>query len=105
MTYEQYWYGDPWLVRYYAEAHELQNEQKNQEMFIMANYVFEAFSTALSNLNFGKTYKKPNEFRKEPYKLRPDTREIKERKAQEAREKVIADLKAWQESWNKKHKN
>lgn len=88
MTYEQYWYGAPDLIKYYERAHELCNEQKNQEMFIMANYVFEAFSTALSNLNFGKTYKKPNEFRKKPYELRPQTEIERERKAQEAREKL-----------------
>lgn len=104
MTYEQYWFGDPHLVKYYEKAHELSNEQKNQEMFVMANYVFEAFSTALSNLNFGKTYKAPNKFRDKPYDLRPDTKKRREQKAQEAREKVIADLTAWKQSWDKKNK-
>lgn len=104
MTYEQYWYDDPYLVRFYQEAHEISNDQKNQEMFIMANYVFEAVSTALNNLNFTGKYKPFIEFRKEPYKLRPDTEEERKREAKEAREKVIADLTAWKESWDKKNK-
>lgn len=104
MTPKEYWEGNPYLVRDYQKSHELLNEQKNQEMFIMANYIFEAFMTALSNLNFGKNPKPPTPYRKKPYDLRPNTKENRKKRADETRNKEAEKLLAWKKMWDSTHK-
>lgn len=68
MPYELFWDGEPELVRTYREAHELSNQQKNQEMWMQGLYVFlgfkavlEAFSYGLSGSKSGKPKAYPEE--------------------------------------------
>ena len=42
MTYEQFWDGDPQLVKYYRQADELRIDRKNQELWLQGLYVYEA---------------------------------------------------------------
>jgi hypothetical protein len=42
MTYEQFWDGDPHLVKYYRQADELRIDRKNQELWLQGLYVYEA---------------------------------------------------------------
>ncbi len=69
MSYEQYWYGDPRLVKAYRKAHELKAQQKNEEMWVQGIY----FSRALHSVAEGVMYavnggkgKKPSQYPMEP---------------------------------------
>ena len=69
MPYELFWYGNPNLVKIYREAHDLRNQQKNQEMWIQGIYNFRAFKSIIeafaNGLNGGKG-NKPSEYPQEP---------------------------------------
>lgn len=101
MTYEQYWEGNPYIVKQFEEAHKLRNQQKNEEMFIMGHYVFQAIMTAISNVHFDNQPHKTNEYLEKPFDLTPKTKEQKENEVEKARQNIIAGLTAWKESWDK----
>ena len=46
MTEEQYWDGDPELVKYYRKAEEIRNEKRNQELWLQGMYIYEALCDA-----------------------------------------------------------
>lgn len=70
MTWEQYWYGDPLMVRYYREMDRLKKEQENTSLWIQGRYFYDGICVALSNA-FGKKGAKPAEYPNEPYDLYP----------------------------------
>ena len=57
MTYEQFWYGDPWMVVSFRKAHELRNEMLNQQLWLQGLYIHNAVDAVISTaLNKRKTY-------------------------------------------------
>lgn len=50
MSYELFWFGDPGIVKAYDKAHELRNQQRNQEMWFQGLYNYRAFAAVASNL-------------------------------------------------------
>lgn len=42
MTFEQFWYGEPDLVKYYREAHDIKIEEQNSLMHLQGIYVKQA---------------------------------------------------------------
>lgn len=104
MTHEQYWYGEPFIAKEYHEAHLLQNDQKNQELYLMGHYVFDAIMIALSNVHLdGKKYPM-NKYLKQPYDIRPKTETKKEEEKEKARQHMINSLTAWKNAWDSSHK-
>lgn len=72
MTYEQYWYGEPEITRYYREAHERYRERKNEEMYMQSRYNYEAFKAVIDNFAYGlggAKGTKPAPFREYPYAI------------------------------------
>ena len=49
MTYEQYWFGDPWMVRAYAQHHLLKRKQMNEELWLQGIYMSRAIGVVLHN--------------------------------------------------------
>ena len=49
MTYDQFWFGDPWMARAYAQYHLLKRRQRNEELWLNGIYVANAFQTVLGN--------------------------------------------------------
>lgn len=69
MPYELFWNGDPSLTKIYREAHELRNQQKNQEMWIQGLYVFRGFKAVLEAFSYGMSGgkgSKPSAYPEEP---------------------------------------
>ena len=69
MPYELFWHGKPSLVKVYREAHALQAEQRNQEMWAQGLYNQKAFRTIMEGfiyaLSEGKSGK-PSDYPREP---------------------------------------
>lgn len=69
MPYELFWNGDPYLVETYRKTHQLQLEQRNQELWVQGLYNFRAFKSVIEGfayaLNGGKGTK-PSEYPSEP---------------------------------------
>lgn len=53
MTYEQFWFGDPWMTRAYAQAYLLRRRVRNEEMWIEGIYMCHALQSVIGTA-FGK---------------------------------------------------
>ena len=88
MTSDQYWDGDPALVKYYRKADELKWERKNQELWLQGMYFYEAICDASPVLHaFAKKGTKPLPYASKPYPISEKQRND----AAEAKEKAVAD--------------
>lgn len=108
MGFDEYWNCSPKRYRAYRKAHELKNEQRNQEMWLQGFYVYKAIETALHNQPaFATKPVKPVSYLQEPIRITPYTEQEKQRKAKEEEEKKLADFEKYltdfQKSWEKKH--
>lgn len=85
MPYELFWYGEPNLVKIYLKAHELRNQQKNQECWIQGIYNFRAFKTVIEAFAYGLNGNKGSKPENYPDQPLPFTEE--EQKAVKERNK------------------
>lgn len=96
MTYDEYWFGDVWMIAAYHEAEKRRRERKNWELYLQGMYIYEAFCDASPLLHaFAKSGTKAHPYRSEPYKLRgqKDTEQSEaEKQKQEEGEKLRAML-------------
>lgn len=68
-TYE-YWDGDPQLAADYRKAKEIQNEEKNMELWLQGMYIYEAISDIAPILHaFAKKGTKARPYPSRPYPL------------------------------------
>lgn len=80
MTYDQYWYGDPWMTRAYAQAYLLKRKIDNEQAWIMGAYFYNALSAVIGTA-FSKSRK---EYTKQPLDFFPKTEaELEEEKRQQ----------------------
>lgn len=96
MTWEQYWYGDVWMVEAYREAEKRRKERKNWELHLQGMYFYEALCDVSPIFQaFAKRGTKPHPYRTEPYKLctseEPELTEEEKEKKEEA-ERIRAKL-------------
>lgn len=52
MSYEDYWYGQPQLAKFYREAEEFRFEQRNRDFWLQGLYVYKAVHSVIDG--FGK---------------------------------------------------
>lgn len=87
MTAEQFWDGDPYLVKYYRQADEIKIERKNQELWLQGLYVYEAICDVAPILQaMAKKGTKARPYPEQPYAI---TEKQRRREAEE-KEKRIA---------------
>lgn len=94
MTYEQYWYGDVWMVVAYREADKRRKERKNAELHLMGMYFYEALCDVSPILHaFAKNGTKPIPYRTTPYELSAKKEPTEEEALnKEKNEKILARL-------------
>lgn len=68
MTYDQYWYGDPTMVRAFYEAHKLRLQHENEMAWMYGTYTMRALDATVGNM-FREKSVKPSEYPKEPINL------------------------------------
>ena len=69
MPSDEFWHGDPYLVRAYQKAHQLRIEQRNQEMWAQGIYNYRAFKSVIEAFAYGLSNgkgSKPSEYPNEP---------------------------------------
>lgn len=98
MTYEQYWYGDPFMTRAYAQAYLLKRKIQNENMWIQGAYIANAFGTVLSNAFSKKNAK----YLEKPLDIFPKTESEKNAEIREERRKLITWLNGMKRSAKKK---
>lgn len=67
MTWDQYWYGDVWMVEAFREADRLRQERMNEQLWLQGLYVFDAMSCAVQNGNRTKKTDPIAKYPPEPY--------------------------------------
>ena len=92
---DEFWYGEPRLTEVYREAHDMKMEIVNQQLWLQGLYNTSAFASVIANA-FSKGGSK-QEYLKRPIELKP-----KKMTPEEARQKVVDQLNAWKEAWDKR---
>ena len=70
MTYEQFWDGDPTLVKFYRRAEEMKIERKNQELWLQGLYIYEALCDVAPILQaMAKKGTKARPYTEQPYAI------------------------------------
>mgnify|MGYP007069873935 CR=1 FL=1 len=95
MTYEQYWYDDPLLVRVFYKAEKLKQDHEDEKAWLYGLYMLNALNATVGNM-FRKQGQAPAEYPKEPFSVTQE-REKKERREQTEQEKEQEAL--WAEAW------
>lgn len=93
MTYEQYWYGDPYICKYYYDAYKIKTQIKDEEMHRQGMYYYEALCDVSPVLHaFSKKGTKPLPYSERPYGISFEniekTEEEKEKEAENERLKA-----------------
>lgn len=99
MTYEQYWYGDVWLVKAYREADVQRQKRQNNEAWLQGLYFWDAVAKAVSNL--GLKEGQQQEYVKEPFEIFGDEKNRKE----EAKEQEALQAKAYMRQMERAGRN
>lgn len=100
MTYEQFWYGDPFLVITFRKAHELQVEQRNQELWLQGLYIYNAVSVAINNA-FSKQKQK---YINKPLQLFPLSEDERKAQIEANNRKLVARLNAFKDEFEKRQR-
>lgn len=88
MTCDQYWNGDPTLVRYYRKADEIKKERRNEELWLQGMYIYEALCDVSPILHaFAKKGTKPQPYSGKPYAIT----ETQHKRVEEEKERKIAE--------------
>ena len=91
MTYEQYWYKDCTIVKYYRDAEKIRVRKKNEEAWWQGLYIYEALACVSPIFNpYAKKGTKPVPYREKPYDLDLKTNAEKVEK-KESDNKVVHD--------------
>ena len=85
MTYDEYWFGDPWMTRAFAQAYLLKRRVRNEEMWLEGVYMAHAVQTVIANA-FGKQKVK---YLEKPLDIFEKTEAEKEREKRVERQKLI----------------
>ena len=88
MTYDQFWYGDPWMVKAYEQAYLLKQRKRNEEMWIQGAYFANAVSVALNN-GFNKS---KIDYLKKPLDIYPKTEAEEQEEIRQQKIRLIQQL-------------
>ena len=82
MSFDEYWYGDPYLVKFYREAYKLKMRYDDVFMWKQGMYIYEALCDVSPILHaFSKKGAKPLQ-----YRTRPMSEESNENKTEKEKE-------------------
>ena len=94
MTYEQFWYGTPFLAKMFEKAHLIKRKRENYMLWLQGVYIYDALNSSLSYA-LGSKNSKHIDYPKKPYDVFEKTKEEKELEKEEAKQKIIAELMSW----------
>lgn len=82
MTYEQFWDGDPNLVKAYRAADHIRRRRRNEELWLEGIYMVEALSSTVGNMfSKGAKHQYPNE----PFPITLEEQQERKEREQRAR--------------------
>ena len=102
MTYEQYWYDDPLMVRAFYKAEKLRKERMDEEAWLNGLYIQSAIEATIGNA-YRKPGQTPAKYPKEPFSLQKKREEREQ--TEEEKEKEATWAMAWMSSFVQAGKN
>ena len=105
MTWDQYWYGDVWMVEVFREADKLRQQQRDVDAWLNGLYVVKAMYASVGNMLQGKE-KKPIDYPDRPMfveAMREKTEEEKRREIENERLRAWANLNMIVENYKAAH--
>jgi len=105
MTYEQYWYDDPLMVRAFYKADKLCRKRADEQAWLNGLYVLNALNATVGNM-FRKAGQAPAEYPKEPFMMSQEANAKEEREmTEEEKEQDATWALAWMSSFVQAGKN
>ena len=112
MSYDEFWYEEPYRAKFYLDSHKLKVKQKDEEMWIQGMYIYEALCKVSPVLHaFSKKGTKPLPYSNKPYLYnQPEFKSEQEKEQQRKNEELLVKLhfKKWVKDtaakFNKKEK-
>lgn len=106
MSFDEYWYGDSYLVKFYRESYKLKLKQEDRYMWKLGGYVYEVLCDVSPILHaFSKKGTKPLPYREKPMSDEDETL-MSEKEKQQAIENERLRFRVFMENWaraTKKH--
>lgn len=96
MSYEDFWYGVPEIVKAYKEADNFRRRIRNEELWLQGMYFARAIAT-----NFDKKAKYPDK----PFDIFPKTAIEKQAEVEAERKKIIEHFTLLKERWERNNGN
>ena len=100
MTWEQFWFGNPWIAEAYREAHLLRRKMINEELWLTGLYNQSAVGSVVASA-FGKH----KDYVKEPFNIFPKTKIEKQEEERKEKRKLIEMLDSWKKAWDAMRNN
>ena len=99
MTNDEFWRGDPALVKAYRKAEELRRDRINQEQWWQGMYIYEALCDVSPLFrSFGKKGAKAVPYPKKPYDITPTKPDNSNSERKQEKQKMLAakqKMQAW----------
>ena len=89
MTYDQFWFGDPWMAYYYRESYKARRRDENYRDWLQGAYFYNAITTAMANA-FRKKGQKTHDYIHEPFRIFPMTEAEKAEKLEKEKQAAEA---------------
>ena len=89
MSYEDYWYGDPLMVRAYYKADKIRQQRMNEEAWLNGAYVYKALAVTVGNA-LRKKGAKMDEYPEKPIGLAETVEDTRTRQEKEEAEELFA---------------
>jgi hypothetical protein len=103
MTYEEYWYGDVWLIKLYREADKLKLKRKNEEAWLQGMYFYEGVCVALGNA-FRQKSDPALSYPSQPYPVFKEEQPQKDEEAEVLKAKLyMQNMMRMGKNWGKKN--
>ncbi len=98
MPTDEFWNGEPELVKVYAEAYELKRRRDAEDMWMQGVYFYEALIRVAPLLNGFVKNPKAEPYTPEPYPITPKSlEEYTRRKDEERKQRELEQWQAWAE--------
>ncbi len=103
MTYEQFWDGDPAMVRAYRKAYDMQMETKNFYLWLQGRYFYDALCCVAPIIRAFSKAKKPIEYHEQPFMLNTAYSEVRKKQKETASDhKAKQMMEAFAAQFNQK---
>lgn len=102
VSYDEFWYGDYCRLKYYESRYLAQRKIQNEQAWMQGAYIYNAISVALGNA-FRKRGSNPEKYLEKPIEFFGKTEAEEKAEAEQAKQRIIANLNRIASEWNRTH--